>query len=99
MKSSATISALFVRKDSVYKTLGVDCWDIERDATLWPGGNPIIAHPPCRAWGQLSHLANPRPGEKELAIQSVKWIREWGGGIGTPGSKQVMANYELATTW
>lgn len=33
MQDNLTISALFVRKDSVYKTLGVDCWDIDRDAT------------------------------------------------------------------
>jgi hypothetical protein len=26
------ISALYVRRDSIYKTLGVDCWDIDRDA-------------------------------------------------------------------
>jgi hypothetical protein len=24
------VSALFVRKDSIYKELGVDCWDAER---------------------------------------------------------------------
>lgn len=74
-----TISALFVRKDSVYKTLEIDCWDIERDAMNWPGGNPIVAHPPCRAWGKFSWSANPRPGEKELAIKAIEWVREWGG--------------------
>lgn len=79
MTETVAISALFVRKDSVYKTLGIDCWDIERDATNWPGGNPIIAHPPCRAWGKLSAFAHPRPGEKELAIKSIELIREWGG--------------------
>lgn len=32
------VAALFVRADSVYKTLpGVDCWDIERDAMLYRG--------------------------------------------------------------
>lgn len=55
------VSVLYTRSDSVYKTLGVDCWDMERDARLFPGGNPIVAHPPCRAWGQLSHMAKPRP--------------------------------------
>ena len=28
---------------------------------------PVICHPPCRAWGRLSHMANPRPDEKDLA--------------------------------
>lgn len=87
--SSHAISALFVRKDSVYKSLGVDCWDIERDARLWPGGNPIIAHPPCRAWGQLSHFAKPREGERELAIKSIELIRRWGGILEHPAASKL----------
>jgi hypothetical protein len=73
------VSALFVRKDSIYKELGVDCWDAERNALNWPGGNPLIAHPPCRAWGQLSHWAKPLPGEKEGS--QCQWI-SIGGGTG-----------------
>lgn len=91
------ISALFVRKDSIYKSLGVDCWDIERDARLWPGGNSIIAHPPCRAWGSLSHFAKPREGEKELAILAVKWIREWGGVLEHPLRSKVWKECNLPT--
>jgi hypothetical protein len=89
MNLSPIISALFVRKDSVYKALGIDCWDIERDATDWPGGNPIIAHPPCRAWGKLVHFAKPREGEKELAIRSIEWIREWGGVLEHPAASRL----------
>lgn len=83
------VSALYVRKDSVYKSLGVDCWDIERDARHWPGGNPIIAHPPCRAWGKLSAFAHPRPGEKELAIKSIELIRKWGGVLEHPAASRL----------
>lgn len=33
-----SVAALFVRQDSIYKTMtGVDCWDIDRDARMWPG--------------------------------------------------------------
>jgi hypothetical protein len=78
------ISVLFVRKDSVYKTLGVDCWDMERDAKLWPGGNSIVAHPPCRAWGKFKAFAKPRPDEKDLAIWSITQIRKWGGVLEHP---------------
>lgn len=73
------VSVLFVRSDSVYKELGVDCWDIERDARNWPGGNPIVAHPPCRAWGKLKYFAKPREGEKALALYAVDQIRIFGG--------------------
>lgn len=89
MSGDVKISALYVRKDSVYKTLGVDCWDIERDARLWPGGNSVIAHPPCRAWGKLSGFAKPREGEKDYAIKCIEWIREWGGILEHPAASQL----------
>ena len=78
------ISVLYVRSDSVYKSLGVDCWDIERDARKWPGGNPIVAHPPCRAWGKLKAFAKPRLDEKELARQAIRDIRKYGGVLEHP---------------
>jgi len=92
------ISALFVRKDSVYKALGIDCWDIERDATKWPGGNPVIAHPPCRAWGKLVHFAKPREGEKELAIKSIEWIRKYGGVLEHPAASRLWPFLKLPKT-
>ena len=79
------VAALFVRADSIYKALpGVDCWDIERDARKWPGGAPVVAHPPCRAWGQLRKLANPRPDEKALAVFAVEQVRKFGGVLEHP---------------
>ena len=80
-----TVAALFVRADSIYKTLpGVDAWDIERDALRWPGGMPVVAHPPCRAWGSLRHFAKPRAGEKSLALFAVDQVRRWGGVLEHP---------------
>ena len=79
------IAVLFAREDSVYKTLaGCDVYDIERDALTWPGGCPVVAHPPCRAWGQLRYWAKPRPGEKELALWAVEQVQRWGGGLEHP---------------
>jgi len=83
---STAVAVLFARRDSIYKTMpDCDVWDIERDARKWPGGCPVVAHPPCRAWGQLSHMANPRPDEKELAIFAVDQVRKFGGGIRASG--------------
>jgi hypothetical protein len=79
------ISVLFVAKNSVYKTLGVDCWDEERDALKWPGGNPIVAHPPCRLWSRwMKHFSKADPSEKGCARFAVKQVRQWGGVLEHP---------------
>lgn len=80
-----TVAALFVRPDSVYKRLpGVDAWDMARDARKWPGGCAVIAHPPCRAWGQLRAQAKPRDDEKALAPWAMAQVRRWGGVLEHP---------------
>lgn len=78
------VAALFVRSDSHYSALGCDCFDIHRDALTWAGVVPGIFHPPCRAWGQLSHFAKPRPGERDLALWAVDMCRKFGGVVEHP---------------
>lgn len=91
-----TVAALFVRADSIYKTMpDVDAWDIERDARRWPGGAPVVAHPPCRAWGRLRAMANPRPDEKDLARWAVAQVRRWGGVLEHPASSTLWADQGL----
>lgn len=47
------IAALFVATDGCYFGLdGVDPWDINRDARLYDGPWPVVAHPPCERWGR-----------------------------------------------
>ena len=80
-----TVAVLFARQDSYYKTMpNVDVYDIDRDARTWPGGCPVVAHPPCRAWASLRFHAKPRPGEKQLAIYAVERIRKFGGVLEHP---------------
>ncbi|MFQ5628626.1 MAG: hypothetical protein ACE5I1_07685 [bacterium] len=80
-----TVTILFARHDSIYKTLpGCDVYDKERNALNWSGGSPIIAHPPCRAWGRLRQFAKPDYGEKELAIWAIMQVRKYGGVVEHP---------------
>lgn len=80
-----TIAILFARSDSNYKTLpGLDVYDMERDARTYDGPHPIVAHPPCRAWGRLRTFANPRPDERNLARLAVSLVREFGGVLEHP---------------
>lgn len=79
------VAVLFARADSNYKQIpGCDVWDIERDARRWEGNCPVVAHPPCRAWGRLRHMANPRPDEKQLAHFAVANIQKFGGVLEHP---------------
>ena len=78
------ISILFARRDSIYKSLDCDVWDEDRNALEWQGGNPVVCHPPCRAWGQLRHMAKPIFGERDLAIWAIAKVREFGGVLEHP---------------
>ena len=77
-------SVLFCRADSIYKRLGCDTYDASRNATTWPGGKPVIAHPPCRSWSRLKAFSRPVPGEREAAIWVVDQIRQHGGVLEHP---------------
>lgn len=80
-----TVAVLFARADSIYKTMPeCDVFDIERDARTWAGGMPVVAHPPCRAWGRLRAFAKPRDDEKALAIFAVDQVRRHGGVLEHP---------------
>ena len=58
------VAALFVQTDGVYFGLdGVDPWDEKRDARLYAGPHPVVAHPPCNVWGQLAPVNEARYGK------------------------------------
>ncbi len=47
------IAALFVATGGCYFGLpDVDPWDAKRDARLYDGPHPVVAHPPCERWGR-----------------------------------------------
>lgn len=82
-----TVAVLYARADSIYKLLqGTDVYDIERDARTYDGPWPVVAHPPCRAWGRLRAFASPRPDERNLARLAVALVREFGGVLEHPAS-------------
>jgi hypothetical protein len=47
------IAALYVQTGGCYFGLpDVDPWDEARDARLYGGPHPVVAHPPCQRWGR-----------------------------------------------
>lgn len=92
----SAVAVLYARADSVYKSIGgCDVWDAERDARKWAGGSQVVAHPPCRAWGRLRHMAKPRDDERELARHAVTMVRRWGGVLEHPASSVLWADAGL----
>ena len=92
-----SVAALFVRRDSIYKALpGVECYDEWRDARTFPGGMPVVAHPPCRTWGTLAHWAKAPEAEHGLALWAVQQVRQWGGVLEHPATSGLWREGHLA---
>lgn len=61
------IAALFIEPDGIYaKSLGIDAWCELRDARLYAGPYPVVAHPPCQRWGRFWHGSTRKPHQYEL---------------------------------
>jgi len=89
-------TALFCRTDSAYKKrVAWDVYDIDRDATSYNGSLPVVCHPPCRAWGRLSHMASPREGEKLLANWSLTEVNRVGGIVEHPSGSKLWDIYRF----
>lgn len=85
-------AALYCTPDSVYKRLeGVDCFDIYRDARTYRGWLPVVAHPPCRAWGRLRQFAKPRDDEALTGFHAVEQVRRCTGVLEHPSGSTLWA--------
>lgn len=88
-----TVAALCVARNSVYHTMaGVEAYDLDRDARTFPGGMPVVAHPPCRGWSAFTgHQAKPAAGERELGIWCAEQVRACGGILEQPAHSRLWA--------
>ena len=80
------IAALYVQTGGMYYGLpNVDPWDETRDARLYDGPWPVVAHPPCARWSIMGACRGYRDGEDagcfEAALQAV---RTFGGVLEHP---------------
>lgn len=82
----ATVAALFVCRQSWYKLIpGVEAYDDLTNALTYDGKHPVVAHPPCRAWGNLRTVATRiRPGEKDYGPWAIEQVRRCGGVLEHP---------------
>jgi hypothetical protein len=100
------VAALYVEKDGCYFGLpDVDPWDEERDARLYAGPCPVVAHPPCQRWGKLwagQPLWIKRTGERKIKgddggcfAAALAAARRWGGIIEHPWGSHAWAHFGL----
>ncbi len=76
------VAALFVMPDGPYPTLVEEWWDAARDAKLYEGPLPVVAHPPCGPWGRLKYLCKYQ--DASCGPRAVAQVRRWGGVLEHP---------------
>jgi len=98
------VAALYVATNGIYYGLpAVDPWDQARDARLYAGPWPVVAHPPCERWGRywsggpsarVRRLKGDDAGCFAAALVSV---RTWGGVLEHPEGSHAWRAFDLCT--
>lgn len=95
------IAALYVLPDGPYSNLpDVDPWPESRDARLYAGPWPVVAHPPCSRWCRLAGLVEARWGHKRgddggCFASALNSVRTWGGVLEHPAYSDAWAHHGL----
>lgn len=97
-----TIAALFVDPSGCYANLdGVEVWDEKRDARLYPGPHPVVAHPPCERWGRYwnggpsAKVKRLRGDDGGCFASALASVRKWGGVLEHPEASSAWAAHGL----
>lgn len=95
------IAALYVQRGGAYYGLpDVDPWDEARDARLYDGPHPVVAHPPCSRWCQLAHMNQARYGHRVgddggCFVAALTAVRRWGGVLEHPAFSHAWREFGL----
>lgn len=101
---SYRVAALFVDpKGPYWNDPRCDCWDEKRDARNYRGPFPVVAHPPCQRWTNMTALnfkryggEHNRPGnDAGCFVSAVKSVRVWGGVLEHPAYSRAWERYGL----
>jgi hypothetical protein len=96
------IAALYVETNGCYFDIdGVDPWDITRDARIYKGPHPVVAHPPCQRWGRFWHGSTRKPHQFKMGddngcfAAALASVRNWGGVLEHPADSHAWDAFGL----
>lgn len=102
MEPLKVVAALFVETNGCYYGLpDVDPWDEKRDARLYAGPHPVVAHPPCQRWGRFWHGSTRKPHQFKLGDDggcfeaAVTAVRKYGGVLEHPADSHAWSAYGI----
>ncbi len=91
------VAALYVDPAGVYAGLpDVEVWDEARDARLYDGPWPVVAHPPCARWSLMGQCRGYRDGKDGGCFEAALWaVRTFGGVLEHPAHSLAWERFEL----
>ena len=98
------VAALYVQTGGCYYGLpDVDPWDEARDARLYDGPWPVVAHPPCERWGRYWGGGPSAKVPRQLGDDggcfeaALRAVRSWGGVLEHPEGSHAWRRFGLNT--
>lgn len=110
-EEKTNVQGLFVdvSEHGIYpRLLGAEnCWGVERDARLYPGPDPVVAHPPCNLWVNMAAVNWKRyrrqkpawyPGGRDggMFASALASVLEHGGALEHPAESHAWRVHGLA---
>lgn len=95
------VAALYVQTNGAYYGLDdVDPWDEKRDARLYAGPDPVVAHPPCARWCKFARTNQTRYGlmvgdDNGCFASALEAVNKYGGVLEHPAQSIAFERFGL----
>jgi hypothetical protein len=92
MYGDSTVAVLWIcrRSNWIHFWPRVEPWGEYRNALLYAGPCPIIAHPPCGPWGQYRSYCHQSPTH---GIRAMEMVHRWGGIVEQPSGSRLFREH------
>lgn len=103
---SQKVAALFIQAGGCYDgILQIDAWPEARDARMYAGPFPVVAHPPCQRWGKmwfgqpltvkLTGVRKQKGADGGCFAAALAAVRTWGGVLEHPWGSHAWPHFGL----